>query len=201
MTISTYAGLKTAITSWLDIKVADLSTVVDDLVTIGEARINREARTRDQEASMSTAIASGVVAVPSDYVAMKFAYIDGTPTQILERRTAEDIYAKYSTRSASGKPTVYAREGSNFIFGPYPNSGYTMKGVYYKKFSALSSAAHALFTNNPDLYLFACLAESEIVIGRDERVPLWEAKYKLILADVNGQAKAEDVSGSTLRVR
>jgi hypothetical protein len=60
---------------------------------------------------------------------------------------------------------------------------------------------NALFTNNPDLYLFACLAEAEIIIGRDKRVQLWEAKYQKILGLVNGVDNEESASGSSLQTR
>lgn len=207
MSLTTYAQLKTAVARWVansDQATANslgMDATIDDLVTVAESRIFREARTKDTEASINTAISSGVIAVPSDYIDLKFAYIDGTPVQTLERRTAEWIYTANATRSATGKPRYIARETTNFIFGPYPDSGYTVKGVYYKRLSALSSTAHALFTNNPDLYLFACLAESTIMIGRDDRIPLWEAKYQKILFDVNGYAKKEDASGSALQMR
>ena len=201
MAITTYNELKTAITSWLDVATADLSSIIDDLVTVGEKRIFRECRTRDMEDSFSTAISSGTIALPSGYVELKYARVDGTPSQPLERRSAEALYEMYPNRSAEGKPKFIAREGSTFIFGPYADSDYTIKGIYYKRLTAVSSSANALFTANPDLYLFACLAESEIVIGRDNRIAIWEAKYKKILDDVNGEDRREQASGSTLRMR
>ena len=201
MAITTYAELKTAITSWLDITAADVSTKIDDLVTLGEKRIQREYFTADTEAAFSSAISSGAVAVPSTFIKWKFVYLDGTPVQTLEPRTAEWIYSNYGTRSSSSKPKTIARVATDFIFGPYPDSAYTVIGVYYKKAGTLSSAVYDLFSNNPDLYLFACLAESELVIGRDNRVQIWEAKYQKILNDVNLLAKAADVSGGPLRVR
>jgi hypothetical protein len=201
MAITTFAELKTAIASWMDVSTSDVSSVIDDLVMVGEKRIFRETRTRDMEEALSSAIASGVIALPTSYVALKFAYIDGTPTQKLERRSAEWIYETYPSRSSSGKPKFIAREGTNFIFGPYADSSYTVKGVYYKRLAVLSSSANALFLANPDLYLFACLAESEIVLGRDSRIPIWESKFKTILDRVNGEDKAEDQSGSTLQMR
>lgn len=201
MSLSTYAALKTSVAGWMNVSASDLSSQIDDVVTLGETRVYREARTRDAETSYSTAMASGVVSVPSDYVEMKFLYLDGSPTSILERRSAEWVYTEYPTRSSSNRPRFWARDAGSFIFGPYPDSNYTVKGVYYKKFAALSSAVNNQFLNNPDLYLFACLAESEILIGRDSRIPIWEAKYNKILQDVNGLAKREDVSGSTLRMR
>lgn len=201
MSIATYAELKTAIVAWLDVPTATFTSTIDDLVTIAENRLFRETRTRDMEAALSSTIASGVIALPTSYVALKFAYVDRSPTQILERRSAEWIYANYPRTNASDVPKYIAREATNFIFGPYPDSAYTIKGIYYKRLAALSGSVNALFTANPDLYLFACLAESELLVGRDTRVPLWEAKYKNILAQVNGEATTEDQSGSALQMR
>ena len=201
MALNTYAALQTALATWLDVATADLSSTVADLVTVGESRIFREARTKDMETALSVAISSGVAALPTGYLDLKFAYIDGSPTYHLQRKSPEWIYLNYPVRAAQGTPQFIAREGANFIFGPYPSSSYTVKGIFYKNIGPLSTSAHALFTSNPDLYLFACLAESELVIGRDKRVPLWEAKYQKILSDVNNQDKREGNSGSVLQVR
>jgi hypothetical protein len=204
MSIQTYQELKDSLMAWLYTATTDFTarntTLIDDLITIGESRIFRETRSKGMEEELDMAIAAGVIVIPIDYIGLKFAYIDGSPGQVLERRSAEWIYANYPMRSASGKPKYIARDRTNFIFGPYADSGYTVKGVYYKQM-VLSDSAHEFFLNNPDLYLFACLAESELILGRDERVQLWEAKYQKILGDVNGFSKAEDVSGSTLRMR
>ena len=143
MAITTYAELKTAVTSWLDVATADLSAVIDDLVTVAEKRIFRECRTRDMEDSFSTAISSGTIALPTGYVELKYARIDGTPSQPLERRSAEALYEMYPNRSSEGKPQFIAREASTFIFGPYPDSAYTVKGVYYKRLTVVSSSANA----------------------------------------------------------
>lgn len=201
MALTTYAELKTAVTSWMDVTASDLSTKIDDVITLGEKRIFREAFNKDTESPLSGTVSSGVVAVPADYIKLKFAYIDGTPTQKLGRRTAEWIYGNYGTRSANGKPKYIARQASNFIFGPYPDSGYSVIGVYYKKPGTLSSAVYDLFSNNPDLFLFAGLAESELLIGRDSRIATWEAKYNKILNDVNMLAKSEESSGGDLQMR
>lgn len=207
MAITTYAELKTATARWLGGSDASTTTTIgipstiDDLITIAESRIFRECKTKDTEASLSTAIASGVIAVPSDYISFKFAYVDGTPVQTVEPRSAEWIYANYGTRSSTGRPMFIARETTNFIFGPFPDSGYTIKGVYYKRLAALSSAVHNLFLNNPDLYLFGTLAESIILIGQDKRIPTWEAKYNKILNDVNIYDRQSETSRASIQMR
>jgi hypothetical protein len=201
VSITTYAELKTAIVSWLDVPTATFTSQIDDLVTVGEKRLFREARTRDMESAISSVIAGGFIALPTDYVAIKYAYIDGSSVCRLERRPADWIYQAYPVRTASGKPKYIARESTNFIFGPFPDSAYTVKGIYYRRQALIANTPNALFLANPDLYLFSCLAESESLIGRDDRIALWEAKYQRILADVNGEDRTEDASGGGLQMR
>ena len=207
MSFASYTSFGTSLATWLlnsnTATITDVGvSMVADLITVGETRIFREARTRDMETEFSDTISSGGLALPTSYLALKTAYVNSSPTQSLERRPAEWIRLTYPQNSSSGIPKFIARYGPAFIFGPYPDSAYTIKGVYYKQLTAISGAAvNTLFTTNPDLYLFACLAEGDMVIGRDPRVQIWESKYQRILADVNGMDKAEDASGSSLQMR
>jgi hypothetical protein len=195
MSWTSYTAFRTNVSTWLD--VSDIpSAVLDDLITTAEKRIYREVKAREMETAIASTISSGAVTVPSDYGQMKYAYLDGTPTKPLERRSAEWIYNEYKTRSSDAKPKYFAREGGSFIFGPYPDSGYVMKGIYYKKFQAISTALNDLFNNNPDLFLWAALAESEPIIGRDKRVGLWESKYQNAKNGVNREHENEDMSGT-----
>lgn len=202
MALTTYAQLTAAVARWLGNSDSATTTTlgivstIDDLVTVAESRIFRETKTMDTEA-----ILNSTGAVPADYASLKFAYIDGSPTTGLERRSAQWIYANYPMRSSGGTPKFIAREGLNFIFGPYQNGAVTIKGVYYKRLLPLATAVHNLFKNNPDLYLFGCLAEAGILVGPDSRIALWEQKYMKILNDVNGYARAEDSSGGSLQMR
>lgn len=198
MSITTYAELQTSVTNWL--KRSDLSSYTADLISLGEARLYSDLRVRAMESSLSTAISSGVIALPSDYIDLKHAYIDGTPVVWLERKSAEWVYANYPTRSAEGKPAFIAREGSNFIFGPYADSGYTVKGIYYARPSALSSALNSIFTSYPGVYLFAALSEAAPFLKDDKRLPMWEAKYTDLKNRIQLESDREEFSGSVLRM-
>jgi hypothetical protein len=198
MAITTYAELQTSVGNWLH--RADLTAIIPDLIMLGEKRIFREVRVRVMETALNSAIASGVLAVPADYLELKFAYIDGTPVGPLSRSTASEIYTEYPLRSSTSKPKKIAREGSNFIFGPYPDSNYTVKGIYYAQLTSIASSANALFTANPDLYLFAALCEAAPYIKNDSRVPLWEQKYQSIKADMEASDKREYGSGGGLEI-
>jgi len=199
MSITTYSELKTAVANWLN--RSDLTTYIPDLVMLGEKRIYRDLRIRAMETALSSTISSGVVALPSDYVELKSAYVDGSPTQVLQRKIVGFIYEKYPARSSGGKPKFIAREGSSFIFGPYPDSAYTIKGIYYARLTALSDSntTNWFTTNAPDLLLFASLCEAEVFIKNDERMVLWQAKYDQIVSQLTAEDQREQYSGSTLR--
>ncbi len=207
MSFSSYTNFGTSVASWLldnnSATVTDVGvSMMADLITVAETRLWRETRNRDMETSFGDTITAGLLALPSSYLELKTAYLNTSPQVSLERRPAEWIRLNYPDTSSSGKPQFIARYGNNFIFGPYPDSAYTVNGIYYKKLTAISgSALNQLFTNCPDLYLFAVLAESAIIIRDDKRVGLWEQKYQRILADVNGEGRAEDASGSSLQMR
>lgn len=198
MSISTYVELQSAVENWL--KRADLDSIIPDLIMLGEKRIFREVRARSMETALNSTIASGVIALPADYLDLKFAYVDGSQTKILQRATATEVYAQYPLRSSTTKPRLIAREGSNFIFGPYPDSTYTIKGIYYARPVVVSTSANTLFTDNPDLYLFAALLEAEPYLKNDGRVGLWQAKYDQIREQINSYEKNEYASGSGLQV-
>ncbi len=192
----TYAELKTAVANWLH--RSDLTNYVDDLILMGEKYVVRKARTRDMETTLNVTMSGGVAALPADFVELKHARIDGSPSTSLQPKAANWIMLRYPLRSADGTPKFIGIDGSNFVFGPYPSSDYTVKGIYYKRLTAIASSANALFTNNPDLYLFAALAESAPFLKNDARVPLWEAKRDRILMDVNGEDQNARFSGGAL---
>lgn len=198
MAISTYSELQTAVINRLH--RANLTSLVPDFIALGEARIYRDLRIRCMETALSSTIASGVIAVPSGYVELKHAYIDGSPSGKLTRKNADFVYQNYPTRSADGKPKFIAREADNFIFGPYPDSAYTVKGIYYKRLDALSdSNTTNWFTSNaPDILLFAVLCEAADHISNDAAMMKWEQKYIQIKDRIQRENDAEEFSGSPL---
>lgn len=198
--ITDFATLKTEVAAWLN--RSDLTNEVPGFIQLGEFRVYRDLRVRQMETALSAAISSGVLAVPSGYLEMKFAYVNGSPMRKLERKDAEWIYLNYPTRSSDGTPKFFAREATNFIFGPYPDSAYTVKGVYYKKLDALSgtNTTNWLITDAPDLILFASLCEAAPFLQDDARVPLWEKKYAQIKDRFQRNDVEEEFSGSPLAV-
>jgi hypothetical protein len=203
-TISSFTTLKNAIADWLDRD--DLGDASDQFIQFAEERIYRggtniltqqrvsPVRIRAMETALSVSITSGVAAVPSDYLELKHAYISSAPVQRLERKSPEWIYTKFPQRSADSKPLYIAREGSNFMFGPYPDSDtYTLTGIYYAKLTALSASneTNTFTTNAPDLLLYGALCESSAYVGQDDRMQLWESRYEAAREAIQEQDEQE----------
>lgn len=199
--INSYATLQTSIASFLH--RSDMTDIIKELISDAEFRIANELRIRAMEASFSSAIASGVVALPSGFLEWQFLYIDDTSAQKLERKDAEWIYTNYPTRSGSGKPVFFAREGDNVIFGPYPGSAYTVKGRYYKKLDALSDSntSNWFITNAPDLLRYGALCEAAPYMHDDQRVGLWEQKYQQVKQRIERTERREKTAGSLINMR
>ena len=198
MSIASYADLQSLMARRLH--RTDLTSYIPDYIALGEARIYRDMRVRQMETSFSSSIASGVIALPSNYKALKFAYVDASDVQRLQRKDAEWIYTNYPTRSADGTPKFIAQEGSNFIFGPYPDSTYTVKGVYYQKLAALSNSntSNWLIKDCPDLIISASMVEAADDIADDDLYVKWDAKYQAIKDQVQRESDREEFSGSIL---
>ena len=196
MPFNTYSTLVSAIGNWL--ARSDLSDYIDDFIDLGEERLSRDVRIHEMETSFSTAISSGVVALPTGFLELKYAYVDRSPTQPLEPKDSQWIVRKYPTRSSQDIPQFIGIDGSNFVFGPYPDSNYTIAGMYYKKPTALSgtNTTNEFTDNAADLLLYACLLAATPFIKDDARIPLWKSEYQSILKDVQGQEKRKARRGA-----
>lgn len=199
MAINTYTDLKTSLANWL--ARSDLTSYLDDFIDLAEERLCRDIRLRATEATMNVTLASGVAAIPTDYVQMKHVFIAGSPTQPLEVKESTWIYDQYPTRSSDGKPHFVAEDGANFIFGPYPDSStYVLGGQYWKKPAALTTAAptNEWTDNCPDVLLWACLCETAPFLKDDQRTLVWEEKYERSKTRVMRSEKKRTRKGSRI---
>lgn len=155
------------------------------------------------ETALSDTIASGVLAVPSDYVELKYAYVTTTPITWLKRVPPEQIYSEFPSRSGSAIPRLIAREASNFIFGPYP-AAYTVAGIYYARLTILNATDPTTnwFTiNAPDVLLYGSLLEAEPFIKDDPRIPVWREAFREAVKSVVDEERRESRSGSVRETR
>lgn len=200
-----YNSLKQAIQDWF--ARSDLGGWIDYFIQMAEAdiyrdilRLNFGRGVQPMEASLSVAISNGVAPLPAGYMALKQAVISsGGNTWEIERRSTEFIYTQYPDRTPSGIPAYLAREGSNFIFGPFPDSNYTVSGTYWQRANQLTSVNNVTWIVNtiPTVMLAACLKYAARFMKDAEGLSMWDGIYQdqlsaFVLAD-----RGEEVSGST----
>lgn len=199
--ITSYSTLQTAVADYL--ARSDSTTWIPNFIQNWEEKFYRQPKNFGSwmEASLSSAIASSVIAVPSGYLAMKYAYVNGSPSSRLDRKSLNQLYGAYPRGGDTGLPIWYARDASNFVFGPAPDSNYTIKGTYWAKPTLLRSfasdaAAHWIIVNAPDLALYGSLLEAESFSKNDKRLGVWQGFYDTALKNYRDLFREEDISGS-----
>jgi hypothetical protein len=201
-----YASLKQAVQDWN--ARSDVANFVDYFIQRAEQTIyndifsmNKGAGVKPMEAALSTVIANGVVPLPTGYRALKYMTLTvGSSTYQLERRNAEFIYTQYPFRAASSPPQYVARDGSNFVFGPFPDSGYAVSGVYWKQSPQLTvtNTVTWMTTFIPLILLAACNKGIAAFNKDQDAMAWWDADYKDQMASFLLSDRAEEQSGSAL---
>lgn len=218
MTINSYNTLTATALDWLADQ-AITAAQMETMVQLAERRIYRgsqistrisQARTIDikplriraMENSLSSTISGGVVALPTGYLSLKAAQI--TPSsgtfQELKRLPLNVLYRLYPSRGSVGLPHYIARDGTNFVFGPAPDSDYLVTGTYYAELDPLSSTSTNWFTDNAaDVLLFAVMVEANLFVRDDEAVLIWASRLQEAIATLQKQDDAENMSGSRIQ--
>jgi hypothetical protein len=202
--ISTYTSLTTEVAEWL--ARSNLTSAVPGFIQNWEEKFYRQPKNfgRWMEASFAGTIASSVLAVPTNYLGLKYAYVDASPASRLDRVSLNQLYGSYPRNSCTGRPRWIARDLETFVFGPAPDSDYDIAGVYYAKPTVMRSfsadaAAHWLIVNAPDLVLYGSLLEAMPYLQNDKRIPVWQALYQDSLQSYRDLLKEEDISGSPVQ--
>lgn len=195
MSITTATELKTALANWS--KRSDLTARLDEVIALAESRLNRELRTTGMEATMtSTALASGAISNPSNFLAWKELRYDGSPSYTLEPATQEWIRNQADLASA---PLRFAVTGSQTICWPQTGS---VKGTYYRSLPSLTAnAANWLLTSHPDVYLFACLEQVGVFTWDDAAEQKWGGRAGALIQSLNNSDIGNQLNGGPLTAR
>jgi len=201
-----YFSLAQAVNDWF--ARSDLGNWIDYFIQLAEADIYRDIFTNNQgkgvqpiEAAFSSTANGAGTPLPSGYLGMKIMLISSSgQTFEVERKTPEFIYTQYPDQTAGGVPQYFARLGQNFVFGPYPDSNYTLTGTYWQRAAQLTSVNNVNWmTNTIPTLLLAATNRAAARFNKDQAAfELWDSLYNqqmqsFILAD-----KAEELSGSSL---
>jgi hypothetical protein len=199
MSITNYAELQASVASWLNRN--DLSANIPDFITMAEAQLSTDLKTRSMEAkvTLSTVAGTKTVALPTDMLEMRRIQVVGTYNQPLSYRSPDELSIDYAA-NGSGQPVVFTVVGGNVELAPIPDAVYSLELTYQQRIPALSDASQTnwLLNNWPNAYLYAALLAATPFIMNDERLPVWASLYEKAIDSING---VDWYSGSTMKVR
>ena len=194
MALTTYAELKTSVGDWLN--RSDLTTAIPDFISLAEAQIERNLRTRQMIVRATASITTEYSAVPTDFLEVKSFKLDTNPVTPLGFETIDSMDTLAITYSSAGKPIFFTVVGEQFRYLPEPDTAYTGELIYYAKLSKLSTAntTNFLLTAAPDVYLYGALMQAAPYLQDDARIAVWASMYRAGLEEVT---QADDRSSST----
>lgn len=182
MAITTYAELQTAVQNWLD--RTDIASYVPDYITLGEAWMQRNLRVREMVATDTLTTASGVDTLPTDFLQVISVRSNGSPVRMLEPLDDQEFNRLYGDLDA-GTPKAYLISGSSIYIAPVDDTT-TSTLQYYQKIPVLSGSntTNWLLTAYPDLYLFAALAEAELMDKNPQAASIWVPRRDATLNEI-----------------
>jgi hypothetical protein len=92
--------------------------------------------------------------------------------------------------------------GNVFIFGPYPDSSYTIQGTYYSKGTPLSSASPTnwMVLQTPEALHAGCMIEAGKFLKDATMVQTWTPIYEDFVESIVDQDKGERFASSTMQI-
>jgi len=194
MALTTYAELKTSVGDWLN--RTDLTTAIPDFISLAEAQIERNLRTRQMIVRATASITTEYSAVPADFLEVKSFKLDTNPVTPLGFETIDSMDTLAVTYRSAAKPIFFTVVGEQFRYLPEPDTAYTGELIYYAKLSKLSTAntTNFLLTAAPDVYLYGALMQAAPYLQDDARIAVWASMYRAGLEEVT---QADDRSSST----
>ena len=186
MALDTYSALQTSIADFLN--RSDLTSVVPDFITLCEARIRRNIRTRHTSILQAT-LASGdaKLTFPADIVEVVTVAISGSALgSQVELIAHDDLLEKLRLYTTSGTPRFASIVGEELWFAPLPDADYTIDIEVEGPFVPLSNAAPSnwILADYPDVYLYGALTESAPYLKDDARVRTWDTRFRGALEEL-----------------
>lgn len=202
MALTTYTELKTSIGDWLN--RTDLTSAIADFISLSEAQIERQLRTRQMITRANADISTEYAALPSDFLETKsFKLTSTNPVTPLIFQTIDALDDLSRTFSAVSRPKYFGIVGAQVRVVPVPDATYTTELIYYAKLSKLSSTVSTnwLLAASPDIYLYGSLLQAAPYLQDDARIPVWSNLYDRALTDLQTADDRGATSGGAMSAR
>jgi hypothetical protein len=203
--VTTYADLRTKFLS--RIKRRDCTdALADGFIADSIKRIQRVIRIPGGEKSVSieltdeTYFDEGNLAIPSDFIKLKHMWYNGDTELVrkpLSLVRAMAVAGDADTTPNTGTSRYFARQGSGWVFAPYPEEDATIRVDYWAEFEDADE--------DTDETLLIDIAEDLIIYGAlsyacdhwiDKRGPAFEARFTQILSDLQEQGDSDELTSA-----
>ncbi len=187
MAISSYAELKTAISTWTDRN--DLTdSQLAEIVALAEAVLNRELQMVESDATLTGTIGSRAISISSYDILEPVAVflVDTDMNREVELIQKADGQFPYYTDN--GEPSVWSIDGDNINFDCPLDQAYTFRFRYKGKFALSDSVTtNQLLQDAPDVYLAACIVWSGFFVEDTTRIQMWAQVFESGLRSIKNQ--------------
>ena len=183
MAITTYSELQQAVIDWVN--NPEITQSVTTFITLAEAKLNRELRTRDMLIRAEAITTNEFVAVPSDFLenySLELNMSNIGPQQSLA--FIGPLEAKVlKANKITGLARYYTMIDGAFEILPAPATNTDIILTYYQKIPALSGSqtTNWLLTKSPDLYLYSTLLEAAPYLKDTVNMQVWMAARQQII--------------------
>jgi hypothetical protein len=202
MALTTYTELKTSIGDWLN--RTDLTSAIADFISLAEAQIERQLRTRQMITRSNADISTEYAALPGDFLETKsFKLTSTNPVTPLIFQTIDALDDLSRTLSYPSRPKYFGIVGGQIRVVSTPDTTYTTELIYYSKLSKLSSTVSTnwLLSASPDIYLYGSLLQAAPYLQDDARIPMWSNLYDRALTDLQTADDRGSTSGGAMSAR
>ena len=189
----------------------DIANYQDYYIQAGEARIYQDLFAENigngvlwLEQPYTQTITNNTAPVPSNYLALKTMQVNyGSNTNTISTLQYTDpqwMYTNYVVRQQVGLPAYVARDGTNFVFGPAPDSAYLITGTYYGSSPPISATNPTSWMTQyiPEILLAAVMLELQSFLKDPNSAAVWKWIYDYKLAALVNLDKTERLSPGTL---
>lgn len=182
MAITTYLTLKQAVENWLG--KTDLTNRIPEFISLAEDRIAQQLRVQAMETTADLTISSQRVSVPTGFLAVRRNYLSVSDGKRIDF-FSPSVFWERNAVNESGQPDIFTLEGQEFVFAPSPDTTYTGKLLYWKRFTALSAASDTnwILTNARGLYLYGALLEASIYLEDDGGMSKYAALFDNLIEE------------------
>jgi hypothetical protein len=195
MTLTTYAGLQTAIADFLNRD--DLTASIPTFIALAEARISRDLSHWKQEKRVETTFDERYEFIPNDLIeALSLQHADGG--RIMTMAATEMQERRGDVNYVAAKPTSVRLTAGQFELYPTPDAVYSVSLLYRARIPALAddNTSNWLLLDAPDVLLYAALGQSAPYLKDDARLSVWAALYQSAVDALNAESKSAKSIGT-----